>query len=111
MSSTSVRDDIRIYYTVIHILNVINNINSAIKSSPATSRVRRLSEEKANVSRTISVLVFRVLMCLENQSVSDIGLPEFHGHACTRPRLMLQTHHSPEDEDRDGPRNVGFVFA
>jgi hypothetical protein len=28
--------------------------------------------------RTISVLIFRVLMYLENQSVSDIGLPEFH---------------------------------
>jgi hypothetical protein len=36
--------------------------------------------EKANVSRTISVLVVRILMYLENQSVSDIGLPEFHTH-------------------------------
>jgi hypothetical protein len=33
-----------------------------------------------NIPRTISVLVFRVLTYLENQSVSDIGLPEFHVH-------------------------------
>jgi hypothetical protein len=35
---------------------------------------------KTNVSRTISVLVLRVLMCLKNQSVSYIYLPEFHVH-------------------------------
>jgi hypothetical protein len=62
--------------------------------------------KKNNVSRTISVLVLRVLMYLDNQSVSCIGLPdartvmnvelEFHG-------LILQIHQYPEDEDRDGP--------
>jgi hypothetical protein len=45
--------------------------------------------QNTNVSRTISVLVLMVLMYLENQSVSDIGL--------------LQIHQFPEDEDRDGP--------
>jgi hypothetical protein len=37
-----------------------------IKYSRATSRVKWLSDEKTNVPRTISVLVFRVLMYLEN---------------------------------------------
>jgi hypothetical protein len=50
-----------------------------IKYSLATSGVNWLSGKK-NVSRTISVLVFRVMMYLENQSVSHIGLPEFHIH-------------------------------
>jgi hypothetical protein len=45
--------------------------------------------QNTNVSRTISVLVLRVLMYLENQSASDIGL--------------LQLHQYPEDEDRAGP--------
>jgi hypothetical protein len=39
-----------------------------------------VKRRKTNVSRTISVLVFRVLMYPENQSVSGIGLPEFHVH-------------------------------
>jgi hypothetical protein len=34
--------------------------------------------KKTNVSWTISVLVFRVLMYLESQSVSDTGLAEFY---------------------------------
>jgi hypothetical protein len=51
-----------------------------MKNSQATSHVNWLNGEKTNVSRTISLLVFRVLMYLENQSVSDIGLPEFHVH-------------------------------
>jgi hypothetical protein len=37
-------------------------------------------KKKTNVSRTISVLVFRVLMYLEKQSAPGIGLPEFHAH-------------------------------
>jgi hypothetical protein len=49
-----------------------------IKYSRATSCVNRLSDEKTNVSKIISVLFFRVLMYLEKQSVADIGLPEFH---------------------------------
>jgi hypothetical protein len=53
---------------------------SSIKYSWATSRVNFLSGKKTNVSRTISVLVFTVLMYLENQSVLDIGLPELHAH-------------------------------
>jgi hypothetical protein len=53
---------------------------SSIKYSRATSRVSWLSGKKNNFSRTISVLVFRVLTYLENQSASDIGLPEFHAH-------------------------------
>jgi hypothetical protein len=35
---------------------------------------------KTNVLRTIFVLVFRVLIYLENQSVSYIGLSKFHVH-------------------------------
>jgi hypothetical protein len=50
------------------------------KYSQATSHVYWLSGEKINVSRTISVLASRVLMYLENQSVSGTGLPEFHVH-------------------------------
>jgi hypothetical protein len=56
-----------------------------IKSSQATSRVRWLREEKAKVSRTISVLVFRSLMWLEKQSVPGIGLPEFHAQVGVLP--------------------------
>jgi hypothetical protein len=52
-----------------------------IKYSQVTSRVNWLSgKKKTDVSRTISVLVFRVLMCLENQSASRTGLPKFHTH-------------------------------
>jgi hypothetical protein len=51
-----------------------------IKYSRATICVKWLSDEKTNVSKTISVLVFRVLMYLEKQSAPDIGLPEFHAH-------------------------------
>jgi hypothetical protein len=51
-----------------------------IKYSQATNLVNWLSGEKTNISRTISVLVFRVLMYLEDQSVSYIGLPKFHVH-------------------------------
>jgi hypothetical protein len=43
-----------------------------IKCSRATGRANWLKGEKSNVSRTVSVLVFRVLMCLENQSVDRI---------------------------------------
>jgi hypothetical protein len=43
-----------------------------IKSSWATSRVKWLNGEKTNVSRTISVLVLRVLKWLEFPSVSYI---------------------------------------
>jgi hypothetical protein len=117
-----------------------------IKSSRATSCVRWLSEDKANISRTISVLVFRSLMCLEKHSTPGIGLHEFQAHVgmlangscqlvsricCVRPDswldsmfitgclarlnmrrgVFLQTHQWPEDEDRDGPRNVGFFFT
>jgi hypothetical protein len=53
---------------------------SLIKYSRATNHVSWSSGKKNNVSRTGSVLVFRVLMYLENQFVSDIGLPEFHVH-------------------------------
>jgi hypothetical protein len=53
---------------------------TVIKSSWATSHVKWLGEEKANVSRTISVLIFRLLMCLEKQSAPGIGLPEFRTH-------------------------------
>jgi hypothetical protein len=49
-----------------------------IKYSRTTSRAKWLSDEKTNISRTISVLVFRVLMYLEKQSTPGIGLPEFH---------------------------------
>jgi hypothetical protein len=41
-----------------------------IKYAQATSRVNWLSGEETNVSKTISVLVFRVLMYLENQYMS-----------------------------------------
>jgi hypothetical protein len=51
-----------------------------IKSFRATSRVKWLSDEKTNVSRTIPDLVFRLLVCLEKQSAPGIGLPEFHSH-------------------------------
>jgi hypothetical protein len=40
----------------------------------------QLVKWRKNVSGTISVLVFGVLMYLENQSTSDVGLPEFHVH-------------------------------
>jgi hypothetical protein len=46
-----------------------------MKNYRATSRFIWLNGEITNVPRTISVLVFRVPMYLENQSVSDIGLP------------------------------------
>jgi hypothetical protein len=55
-------------------------LHCIIKYSLATSGVNWLSGEKTNVSRTISVLAFRVMMYLENQSVSHIGLPELHVH-------------------------------
>jgi hypothetical protein len=51
-------------------------VSSLIKSSWATSHVNWLKGEKPNVSRTISVLILRVLMYLENQSVAYIGLPD-----------------------------------
>jgi hypothetical protein len=51
-----------------------------INCSRANSSVNWLSSEKTNVSRTISVLIFRVLMYLKNQFMSYIGLPEFHVH-------------------------------
>jgi hypothetical protein len=66
------------------VLGVNSNFN-IIKYSWATSRVKWLSDEKTNISRTISVLVFRVLMYLENQSAPGIGLPEFHTHVGARP--------------------------
>jgi hypothetical protein len=43
-----------------------------IKSSRATGRVKLLNGEKTNISRTISVLVLRVLKWLEFPSVSYI---------------------------------------
>jgi hypothetical protein len=52
--------------------------NRIMKSSRATSRVRWLNGEKTNVSRTIS----------EGPSTEVLKYPE--------------------DEDGDGPRNVGF---
>jgi hypothetical protein len=42
---------------------------SIIKFSRATSRVKWLNDEKTNVSRTISILVLRVLKWLESPSV------------------------------------------
>jgi hypothetical protein len=39
-----------------------------------------MEEKKYNVSRTISVLVFKALLYLENQSLSDLGVPQFHVH-------------------------------
>jgi hypothetical protein len=55
-------------------MDVCVSDKSIIKYSRATGRVKWLSDEKTNVSRVISVLVFWVLMCLENQSVPGIGL-------------------------------------
>jgi hypothetical protein len=63
--------DCKLYVGGKHFLNII-------KYSWTTSRAKWLSDEKTNVSRTISVLVFRVLMYLEKQSTPSIGLPEFH---------------------------------
>jgi hypothetical protein len=59
-----------------------------------------LNGEKTNVSRTISVLVLRILKWLEFPFVSYIYLPE----------PELQPLQYPEDEDGDGPRNVGFFY-
>jgi hypothetical protein len=47
---------------------------------PGYQPCQLVKRQKTNVSRTISVLVFRALMYLENQSMSYIGLPEFHVH-------------------------------
>jgi hypothetical protein len=56
--------------------------------------------KKNNVSKAISALAFRVLMCLQNQSVSHSRM--------YLPELRVQPRQHPEDEVRDGPRNVGF---
>jgi hypothetical protein len=53
--------------------------NPVIKYFQFTSRVNWLRGEKATFQGRC-VLVFRVLMCLENQSVSYLGLTEFHDH-------------------------------
>jgi hypothetical protein len=45
------------------------------KIFPGYQPCQLVKQRKTNVSRTICVLVFRVLMYLENQSASDIGLP------------------------------------
>jgi hypothetical protein len=96
---------------------MVNESFTIIKSRD-TSRVKCLREEKPILSGTISVLVLRSLMCLKKQSAPDIGLPEVHAHivtllgqAYTCRGLFLQTHQYPEDQDRDGTRNVGFSFA
>jgi hypothetical protein len=48
-------------------------------------------KEKANVSRIISVLVLRSMMCLEKQSAPGIGLPEFCTHDLkTRTEMVLE---------------------
>jgi hypothetical protein len=72
-----------------------------IKYSWATICVKWLGDEKTNISRTISALVFRVLMYLEKQSAPDIGLPEFHAHVGaiangTRASLYLARTASPD---------------
>jgi hypothetical protein len=98
-----------------------------IKYARATSRVNWLSGEETNVSKTISVLVFRVLMYLENHSMSVLTqqalgttqqLPLASAPLWTwntgRPisdRLILKIHQYPHDEDRDCPWNVGFFTA
>jgi hypothetical protein len=56
--------------------------NCVTKSSQATSHVKWLNGEKISVSRTISVLVLRVLKWLEFPSVSYIYLPEPRVHGC-----------------------------
>jgi hypothetical protein len=50
------------------------------KIFPGYQPCKLVKRRKNNVSRTISVLILRVLMYLGNQSVSDIDLPEFHVH-------------------------------
>jgi hypothetical protein len=68
------------------------------KIFPGYQPYQLVKRRKTNVSRTISVLVFRVLMYLENQSVSytSIGLSEFHVHDALKER-----DHS-EDQGVDG---------
>jgi hypothetical protein len=66
------------------------------KIFPGYQPYQLVKRRKANVSRTISVLVFRVLMYLENQSVSYIALVEFHVHDALKER-----DHS-EDQRVDG---------
>jgi hypothetical protein len=48
-------------------------------------------KEKANISRIISVLVFRSMMCLKKQSAPGIALPEFRAHDLkTRTEMVLE---------------------
>jgi hypothetical protein len=47
-----------------HLPPLQTKVENTIKYSVATSRVKWLKGEKTKVSRTISVLVLRVLMCL-----------------------------------------------
>jgi hypothetical protein len=53
-----------------------------IKCFRATSCVKWLNGEKTSVSRTISVLVLRVLKWFQFPSVSYIYLPEPRVHGC-----------------------------
>jgi hypothetical protein len=60
-----------------------------IKFSQATSRVRWLKGKKTNISRTISILILRVLMWLEFQPVSYIYLPEPPVHGCMLAKVYI----------------------
>jgi hypothetical protein len=67
-----------------------------------------VKRRKNNVSRTISVLFLRVRMCLENQSVSYIGLPEFQTRdsgicvcVCVRERERVRVSEWASERERE----------
>jgi hypothetical protein len=80
------------------------------------SRVEWLNGEQANISRTISSLILRVMtqlgihsffyipaeaLCLLQQRTQSLG-------RYTKDGLDPQPRHNPEDEDRDGAQNIGL---
>jgi hypothetical protein len=93
-----------------------------IKFSWATSRVKWLKVDKTNVSRTISVLVLRgtevscnpvhvIYIYTPEPSVYSYALAHVDWWAESTAVDWITAHFSsPEDEDRDGPRNAGFIY-
>jgi hypothetical protein len=82
----------------------------AIKLSQAASYFRWLKADGTNVFRTISVLVLRELKWPGIQSVAYIHLPRpsagqvYIGHGLDPRPLQF-----PEDDNRGGSQNTGFI--
>jgi len=94
----------------------MNKDCNVVKFFQVISQVEWLNSEQTNVLSTISVLILRVvawlgiqsIFCIPAQALCSLLQQTQSFSRYIKERVNPQLCHNPEDEGRDGPRNVGL---